>query len=281
MPHMNPLTQRERPTIPTSHFIHSATDELALDCKRLEDMLRTPRAAHRQSYYSLYWVTGGKATASIDFVDYPLGPATFALLQPGQVFQPRVAVPLRGLAVFFARDFLALESLGSANPFPCAGWGRCERPRTTCDWPGTLPPHRPDDAHARRGVCRQRAGTRRDGARLADDAAGDAGPVASRRDDRVLSIAGPDIPGVGRAALLRISAHEPVCGAAWRHPWPPERDDQGRDRTDGQCRRARAYPAGGQASALSKPTPPSPKSPRVWPSPTHPILRASSIGRRA
>ncbi len=118
MPHLNPLTQRERLTIPTSHFIHSATDELALDCKRLEDMLRTPRAAHRQSYYSLYWVTGGKAMASIDFVDHALGPATFALLQPGQVFQPRVSVPLRGLAVFFARDFLALESLGAANPFP-------------------------------------------------------------------------------------------------------------------------------------------------------------------
>src|SRR5262249_20797359 len=118
MPHVNPPTERERPSIPTMHFIHSATDQLALDCKRLEHMQLTPRAAHRQSYYSLYWVTGGKAPAGIDFVDYPLGPAAFVLLQPGQVFHPRVALPLRGLAVFFARDFLPLESLGTANPFP-------------------------------------------------------------------------------------------------------------------------------------------------------------------
>jgi len=118
MPHRDYLPQRDDPSIPTSHFIHSATDELALDCKRLEDMFLTSRAAHRQSYYSLYWVTEGKATGAIDFVDYSLSPATFTLLQPGQVFHPRVQTPLRGLAMFFARDFLAIDMLGAANPFP-------------------------------------------------------------------------------------------------------------------------------------------------------------------
>lgn len=119
MPRAHSLPQHKRPNIPTSHFIHSATDELALDCKRLEAMWRTPRLAHRQSYYSLYWVTEGKATTAIDFVDYALGPATLVLLQPGQVFYyPRITVPLQGQALFFARDFLALESLGAANPFP-------------------------------------------------------------------------------------------------------------------------------------------------------------------
>ena len=71
MPHRDSLPQRDRPSIPTSHFIHSATDELALDCKRLEDMFLTSRAAHRQSYYSLYWVIEGKATGAIDFVATP------------------------------------------------------------------------------------------------------------------------------------------------------------------------------------------------------------------
>ena len=104
--------------LPTSHFIYSATDELALDCKRLETMQLTSRAAHRQTYYSLYWVIAGNCTVGIDFVEYPLGPLTLTLLQPGQIFSPHVSAPLHGLAVYFPHEFLRLESLGTANPFP-------------------------------------------------------------------------------------------------------------------------------------------------------------------
>jgi AraC family transcriptional regulator, transcriptional activator of pobA len=109
---------RRRQDIPTLHFIYSTTDDLAFDCKRLETMRLSARLAYRQTYYSLYWVVDGSATAGIDFVDYPLLPSTLTLLQPGQVFYPHVSTPLHGLAMYFPRDFLALESLGSANPFP-------------------------------------------------------------------------------------------------------------------------------------------------------------------
>jgi hypothetical protein len=109
---------RRRQDIPTLYFIYSTTDDLAFDCKRLETMRLSARLAYRQTYYSLYWVIDGSATAGIDFVDYPLLPSTLTLLQPGQVFYPHVSTPLHGLAMYFPRDFLALELLGSANPFP-------------------------------------------------------------------------------------------------------------------------------------------------------------------
>jgi AraC family transcriptional regulator, transcriptional activator of pobA len=112
------LAERKRQDIPTLHFIYSTTDDLAFDCKRLEAMRLTARQAYRQTYYSLYWVVDGSATAGIDFVDYPLLSSTLTLLQPGQVFYPHVSTPLRGLALYFPRDFLALDSLGGANPFP-------------------------------------------------------------------------------------------------------------------------------------------------------------------
>ena len=104
--------------VPTLHFLYSGVDELALDCKRLETMKLAPKEAHRQTYYSVYWVVSGSATFGIDFVDYPLSPSTLTLLQPGQVFYPRVSVPLHGLALYFPRDFLAVNALGMANPFP-------------------------------------------------------------------------------------------------------------------------------------------------------------------
>jgi len=81
-------------------------------------MKLAPRQAHRQTYYSLYWVIDGTGVAGIDFCDFPLQPSTLTLLQPGQVFYPRVFTPLSGLAMYFPSDFLSLTSLGGANPFP-------------------------------------------------------------------------------------------------------------------------------------------------------------------
>lgn len=117
MPAEKMLARRERLHIPTLHFIYSTTDHLALDCKRLEAMQLAPRVA-QQTYYSLYWVIEGTGEVAIDFVEYALGSSTLLLLQPGQVFYPRLPQPRRGLAVFFPRDFLALDALGAANPFP-------------------------------------------------------------------------------------------------------------------------------------------------------------------
>jgi hypothetical protein len=66
------MKAHRQPSIPTSHFIHPATDELGLDCKQVEDIFVTPRAARRQSYYSLYRVIEGKAAVAMAFMEYAL-----------------------------------------------------------------------------------------------------------------------------------------------------------------------------------------------------------------
>jgi AraC family transcriptional activator of pobA len=141
VPSMPRLTQGQLQEIPTLHFIYSTTDDLAFDCKRLETMKLAPRQAHRQTYYSLYWVIDGTGVAGIDYCDFPLQPSTLTLLQPGQVFFPRVFTPLRGLAMYFPSDFLSLTSLGGANPFPAGAEARTLAPLAVNSDQATLIQH--------------------------------------------------------------------------------------------------------------------------------------------
>jgi len=61
---------------------------------------------HRDEFYAIQYVTGGRGKHVIDFSPYALSPDTLYFISPGQVHFGKFTRPLEGYALVFMDDFL-------------------------------------------------------------------------------------------------------------------------------------------------------------------------------
>jgi AraC family transcriptional regulator, transcriptional activator of pobA len=99
-------------SISTLDFQHRSDQTLPLEVRRLETMSFATQAAygHRHNFYEIIWVTHGAGTHTIDFVAYPIEPHSLFFLSPGQIHAIQITEELRGFALLFTHDLLALDN---------------------------------------------------------------------------------------------------------------------------------------------------------------------------
>lgn len=109
-----------KPTIPVFTLSDlGSTSGRGFEVLALEQVFTTPErdvlAAHRHDHYTVFWITEGQGTVTVDFTSYEIRPNLLCCLWPGQVHAWDVVDPPKGAFLSFTKAYYAGQSAAASE----------------------------------------------------------------------------------------------------------------------------------------------------------------------